>query len=239
MKFIWILILCTFGLTTVLSDYESLQALVERLNALETQVEDLKKYISNTNLATNDDTLEQRVEKLEELSKVKNLRTCQELSNRGITQSGIYKIDPDGDGIGFGPITVFCNFQTNETSIYHDKEDVIKIEKCDSEGCAVYEFNYDAPKEQIQALVDLSDTCYQDISFGCFLAPLRFEGVDLGFWSDKNGDFQYFFHGEGLDHTCQCGTDESCVDSTIENLKCNCDAKVSSNFVSDLSENNL
>ena len=102
---------------------------------------------------------------------------------------------------------------------------MFQIEKCETEGCAVYEVNYNAPDQQIQALIELSDTCHQDIDFGCFLAPLRFEGVDLGYWSDKNGDFQYFFSGNGPEHTCQCGIDGTCVDSTIEQLKCNCDAK--------------
>ena len=36
----------------------------------------------------NDDPLEKRVQKLEELSKFKTLRTCQELANRGISMSG-------------------------------------------------------------------------------------------------------------------------------------------------------
>ena len=39
----------------------------------------------------NEDPLEKRVEKLEELSKYKTLRTCQELANRGIKMSGTNK----------------------------------------------------------------------------------------------------------------------------------------------------
>ena len=74
-----------------------------------------------------DDDWKPRVEKLEQLSKVKVLRTCQEYSERGITKSGIFTIDPDGDGVGFGPVDAYCNFQTNETSIFHDKEDIIKV----------------------------------------------------------------------------------------------------------------
>ena len=174
-----------------------------------------------------DDNLEQRVEKLEQLSKYKTLRTCQEYADRGLTKSGIYEIDPDGDGIGFAPITVHCNFATNETQIFHDKEDMIKIEKCSTgPGCSVYDFNYDAPMEQIQALIDLSQHCYQDLAFGCYLAPLRFDDVDLGFWTDKSGIDRYFFHGDNIgNHVCKCGTDHTCVDSSIENLACNCDSK--------------
>ena len=98
---------------------------IERLNILETEVKQLRA--ENANLKNADDSLEKRVEKLEELSKFKTLRSCQELSNRGLTKSGVFDIDPDGDGIGYGPITVYCNFETNETSIYHDREDLIKV----------------------------------------------------------------------------------------------------------------
>merc|ERR1711963_573307 len=66
-------------------------------------------------LNDNIEPIEERVETLEQLAKFKTLRSCQELSNRGLTKSGIYEVDPDGDGIGFGPITVQCNFETNET----------------------------------------------------------------------------------------------------------------------------
>ena len=240
MKVIWIFVLC-FSWGASGTENESFQHLANqmksfesKLKVLESENNDLKisvQNLTNENKALKrlvDDSLEQRVEKLEELSKLKSVRTCQELSNRGITQSGVYEIDPDGDGIGFGPITVYCNFLTNETSIYHDKEDVIKIDKCDTEGCAVYDFNYFAPQAQIQSLIELSESCYQDFNYGCFMAPLRHEGVDSGFWADKNGDFQYFFHGDQTSgHTCQCGVEDNCVESVIEDLKCNCDTRVS------------
>ncbi len=45
-------------------------------------------------------TLEERVAHLEELSKIKTLRTCHELAQYGVTTSGWYKLDPDGDLIG-------------------------------------------------------------------------------------------------------------------------------------------
>ena len=104
------------------NDNENNQNLIERLDALETEVKQLR-----AKKCDGDDSLEKRVEKLEELSKFKTLRSCQELSNRGLTKSGLFDIDPDGDGIGYGPITVYCNFETNETSIYHDREDLIKV----------------------------------------------------------------------------------------------------------------
>ena len=139
--------------------------------------------------------LEDRVEKLEQLSKYKTLRTCQELASRGVTLSGVYDIDPDGDGIGQPPIQAYCDFTTNTTEIFHDKEELLKIENCDTIGCAVYDIYYFAPQEQIDALVSLSKSCYQDLNFGCFMAPLQFDAIDQGYWLDRNGDVQIFFDG--------------------------------------------
>ncbi len=68
------------------------------------------------------DTVEERLEHLEEVAKVKVLRSCDELAKHGITKSGDYDIDPDGDMIGNPPIKVFCDFVTGETLIHHDSE---------------------------------------------------------------------------------------------------------------------
>ena len=182
------------------------------------------EYESKVNEPDHRDSIEERVEKLEQLSKYKTLRTCQELASRGLTLSGIYEIDPDGADIGLGPIQVYCDFATNTTQIFHDKEDEIEIAKCGTVGCAKYQLNYSAPREQIEALVSLSQTCYQQIDYNCFLAPLHFDGVDNGVWIDKNGQPQSFFNGNHPgEHMCTCGEDNSCVGSNI-GLQCNCDS---------------
>ena len=259
MKLSLVLVFFFLHLNGTLGDNdERIKALEDIVANLVNKVNELESILAKENVgnAKNvDDALEQRVEKLEQVSKIKNLRTCQELSDRGLTKSGTFDIDPDGDGQGFGPITVYCDFEKNTTSIFHDKEDTIKvricsfictipnanypkstlilthykfqIEKCSSEGCAVYDFNYFAPLEQIQALIDLSESCTQSIDFGCFMAPLQYEGVSLGYWTDINGDYQNFFHGTATNgHTCRCGIENDCVDSVIDDLKCNCDTKV-------------
>ena len=47
-------------------------------------------------------------------------RNCQELANLGMTNSGIYQLDPDGQDIGAGAISVRCDFSDNSTEIVHD-----------------------------------------------------------------------------------------------------------------------
>ena len=72
--------------------------------------------------------------------------------------------------------------------------------------------------DQIIALADASATCEQDINFKCYLAPLKEYGRDnLGFWLDRNGTEQTFFHGEAnsfnQSYGCQCGKTQSFLHS--------------------------
>merc|ERR1711953_699612 len=158
-----------------------------------------------------------------------SMRTCQDLANIGVTESGTYQLDPDGPDSIAEPIMIFCDFTTNVTEIVHDMESEVKIENCPDggNGCHVTQLNYDAPMDQIRALIAASETCEQSIRFDCFLAPLMVYGSDhMGFWRDYNGTERTFFHGN-LDpeqpHVCQCGVNQTCIES---NLPCNCDAKV-------------
>ena len=127
---------------------------------------------------------------LEELSKIKVLRTCEELAKHGISTDGLYTIDPDGEMIGYDPIEVFCTFDIDGnvvTEVKHFQEDVIQVQKCETPRCFNQSINYGVPMAQIGALVSLSETCEQTISFGCYLAPLFDNGDELGGWRDRNG----------------------------------------------------
>ncbi len=61
-----------------------------------------------------------RLGHLEEVSKAKILRSCEELAGHGVTKSGTYDIDPDGLSIGKLPIKAYCDFEKGETHILHD-----------------------------------------------------------------------------------------------------------------------
>ncbi len=61
-------------------------------------------------------------------------------------------------------------------------------DQCSAPGCFKHDITYNAHNEQIQALIQLSDTCSQSIDFGCFLAPLQYEETSFGWWLDKSGN---------------------------------------------------
>ena len=137
------------------------------------------------------DNIEERLAHVEELSKIKVLRTCEELARHGISTDGLYNIDPDGEMIGFDPIEVYCTFDAEGnvvTEVKHYQDNIIEAEKCDQPQCFHKAIQYQVPMEQIEALITLSKTCGQTISFGCFLAPLLSNGDELGGWRDRNGN---------------------------------------------------
>ena len=92
-------------------------------------------------------TLEERVEKVEQLSKVGTLRSCEEYAAFGIRSSGIYPIDPDGILVGQLPFNVYCSFNesTGEilTEVFHNySEGIVKVDNCEDPGCYLKNITY-------------------------------------------------------------------------------------------------
>ena len=120
---------------------------------------------------TKNKSLEERVETLEELSKINSLRSCHEYAMQGLKQPLTYNVDPDGHLMGNPPVEVICNFDQGTTEISHDKEDmVIEIPPCAEPKCYQLDINYNSPMGQIEAIKSISSTCTQDIKFDCDLS---------------------------------------------------------------------
>ena len=169
------------------------------------------------------------VEHLKELSKLLSVRTCDEMHDYGVNKSDYYYIDPDGPLNGNKPIRVYCNFAEDFgfTKISHDSEHKIEITHCKDAGCYSRPIIYDSSLEQIKSLIELSDSCNQLIRYDCYLSPLEDQGIDLGYWIDRNGQNQIYWSGSNHgNHVCSCHFSEEGCDSeeTLGNT-CNCDSK--------------
>ncbi|XP_046456719.1 uncharacterized protein LOC124203884 isoform X2 [Daphnia pulex] len=150
-------------------------------------------------------------------------RTCREL--RAIDpslSSGMHWIDPDGQGVGDDPIYVYCDMASGSTSILHDSETAIDVGHCADPGCYSRAINYNASMKQMESLIALSSECHQFIKYDCICASFEYDNTQYAWWNDRDGNAQYFWAGNKTNgiHTCQCGIDKNCVDSS---LKCNCD----------------
>ena len=66
----------------------------------------------------------QRAEQVVLLSKLKlKPKTCEEIRVFDPdSETGMYWVDPDGNGLGDPPIYVHCNMATGSTSVAHDNE---------------------------------------------------------------------------------------------------------------------
>ena len=169
-------------------------------------------------------TLEERVEKLEELSKINVLRSCHEYAMYGFTASGFYQIDPDGKMMGHAPFEAYCDFEAGTTQLTHDKEFTVDIPHCAEPMCYELDLQYDGSLHQIQALKDISDTCTQDIRFDCFISALSANEDPIGVWLNKDGEPESYFVGAyNGQHICACGVNQNCSDSEHDYV-CNCDA---------------
>ena len=153
-------------------------------------------------------TLEERVEKVEQLAKVGTLRSCEEYAAFGIRSSGMYPIDPDGILVGLLPFNVFCSFNesTGEvlTEVIHNySEGIVKVDNCEDPGCYMKNITYVSAGDngklieisQLEALIDLSSECQQSFYYECTLAPLRDEDVDYAFWIGRDGKKNVYFTG--------------------------------------------
>ena len=190
----------------------------------------------NQNLEKANKDINDELSYLKELSKLNVVQTCEEMADYGVNQSNYYLVDPDGPLMGNEPIRVYCEFSEGSVStiISHDSEETIEVGHCTDPGCYSRQITYDAPIEQIQSLIELSNTCNQQIKYDCFLSPLQIEGIDFGFWRDKNGDDQIYWTDSHFgEHVCSCHySEEGCFDQETLGNTCNCD----SNKPSELSD---
>jgi hypothetical protein len=115
-------------------------------------------------------------------------RTCQDARSADPSlSSGMYWIDPDGQGVGDAPIQVYCDMASGKkkrattqfdrnrnffirlvlkkgsTSVLHDSESPMDVGHCTDPGCYSRAVNYSATSRQMSALVELSSECHQSI----------------------------------------------------------------------------
>ncbi len=96
--------------------------------------------------------------------KIYVLRTCRETRAADPSLgSGMYWIDPDGQGVGDDPIYVYCNMASGSTEILHDTELKTVLGHCANPGCYSKVVNYNATMRQIMALAEFSTECHQSV----------------------------------------------------------------------------
>ena len=199
---------------------ESIQDLNSNLKTTQIQTQSLSNQIQDLNQdldsAQKNSTkmFQSQIEALKNHQKLTFVQDCQHLRFYGFETNGFYSIDPDGP---YDPqnhqdhpsLEVFCDFEQNITKVFHNQSGIPSNH---------YALDYGSDINQVKKMVENSrGSCYQDIIYDCYEAPLSTNGINYGWWLDNHGKRQYF-----LDGAYQNTTMIGCA------LNCNCDTMQSS-----------
>ena len=211
-------------LTDITDKLSKISADIIVLQEKDVEFQDKITFLVETNRTTQNQIIQQRMHKLEEITKTLALRSCYEYMEYGIKTPGMYYIDPDGRlGVG-APFPVNCDFESGITEVIHDQQEKIEIPHCSGNMCYELDLRYPTTKQQLSSLIDLSDSCTQQIQFDCYMAPLFRSGEPVGAWTNREGENEYYFSGSyhGY-HLCECGRNRNCSNPSVH--YCNCDLR--------------
>lgn len=141
------------------------------------------------------------------------------------SSSGFYSIDPDGSG-PLGPTQVYCNMTEERvwTVLAHNSSAPVTVQGSSIQKPHVTKLNYSTSIQQLQAIVEGSEHCQQEVVYSCRKSRLfnTKDGSPLSWWLDRTGEKRSYWGGflPGVQQ-CFCSLEENCVDM---NYFCNCDA---------------
>jgi len=174
---------------------------------------------------------EENDEFLDEIKEIidtdRTFASCQEHYDNGVKSNGIYLIQPSYD---VDPFYVNCSFENGiaTTSLEHTHSNPtgftslpLTSDGCYEPGCFKDNITYSASIEQMEALIDISDTCEQYIQNNCSNNAL----TDFAYWTDRNGIDQEYWNGDKStgEQGCICYETDSCDDFHHKDNLCNCD----------------
>ena len=142
--------------------------LVTALQNQDTLMKTTIKNYSELQLETEDLKLKYRT--LEMYSKLSLPETCSALRKTGLNESVTAMINPAGLDKSLAAIQVQCDLPHDKT--YLGKETKIEVTNCQTLRCYNKSLDYNASKEQIEALISSSMSCRQVIKLECTSAPI-------------------------------------------------------------------
>ncbi len=97
----------------------------------------------------------------------------------------MYPIDPSREIGHQSKFKVYCDFENGQSIVHHSKEKTTQIETCSGANCFTLPIEYSVKEmENIRKLVEVSDSCHQDITFNCFFAKITGH-ASFTSWDDK------------------------------------------------------
>ncbi|KAM3940316.1 contactin-associated protein-like 4 [Leptodactylus fuscus] len=150
-------------------------------------------------------------------------QSCEAYKYKG-NSSGFFYIDSDGSG-SLEPFLVFCNMTDTAISVlHHNNTELNKVKSSNRENPHMMNFKYSADMEQLQATINNSEHCKQEIAYHCKKSRIlhKHSNIPFTWWVGRNNQTHTYWTGSLSNiHKCACGLEGNCVDSQHY---CNCDA---------------
>ncbi|XP_055457438.1 contactin-associated protein like 5-1-like isoform X1 [Psammomys obesus] len=151
-------------------------------------------------------------------------QSCEVYRHRGNT-AGFFYVDSDGSG-PLAPLQVYCNITEDKIwmTVQHNNTELTRVQGSNPEKPYAMTLNYGVSMEQLEALIDGSEHCEQEVAYHCRRSRLLNtpDGAPFTWWVGRSNERHPYWGGSvpGVQQ-CGCGLEESCLD--IRPF-CNCDA---------------
>nr|XP_021512328.1 contactin-associated protein-like 5 [Meriones unguiculatus] len=151
-------------------------------------------------------------------------QSCEVYRHQGNT-AGFFYVDSDGSG-PLGPLQVYCNITEDKiwTTVQHNNTELTRVQGSNPEKPYAMTLNYGGSMEQLEALIDGSEHCEQEVAYHCRRSRLLNtpDGAPFSWWVGRANERHPYWGGSvpGVQQ-CGCGLEESCLD--IQHF-CTCDA---------------
>ncbi|XP_068093802.1 contactin-associated protein-like 4 isoform X2 [Hyperolius riggenbachi] len=150
-------------------------------------------------------------------------QSCEAYKHKG-NASGFFYVDSDGSG-PVEPFMVYCNMTDTAISVlHHSNADLNKVKSSNRENPHTMNFRYSADMEQLQATINNSEHCVQEIAYLCKKSRIQHKQSNITFswWVGRtNHTYSYWSGSSPEAKKCACGLQGNCIDSQHY---CNCDA---------------
>ncbi|XP_052057008.1 contactin-associated protein like 5-3 isoform X3 [Apodemus sylvaticus] len=142
-------------------------------------------------------------------------QSCEAYRHQG-NMAGFFYVDPDGSG-PLGPLQVFCNIAEDKVwmTVQHNSTEMTRVQGSNPEKPYVMTLNYGGSVEQLEALIDSSEHCEQEVTYYCKRSRLLNtpDEIPLTWWIGRSNEKHPYWGGSvpGVQQ-CGCGLEESCMD---------------------------
>ncbi|XP_058520159.1 contactin-associated protein-like 5 [Ochotona princeps] len=150
-------------------------------------------------------------------------QSCEVYRHQGNT-AGFFYIDSDGSG-PLAPLRVYCNITEDKiwTTVQHNNAELTRVQSSSHEKSYTTTLDYDGSMEQLEALIDSSEHCEQEMAYHCRRSHLTntADGAPYFWWTGRSKEKFPHWGGSPPGHQqCECGLGKGFLD--IAHV-CNCD----------------